>query len=114
MSKFSENARRAVVGGVFVSAGVLALSGPAAAQCEASTADAAECTTSVGGQGSPGTGTGTGVESAGSEVLGTTQVRGQTLPLTGSESLWTAGGGAALVLLGGALIVRSKSASAEA
>lgn len=98
----------ALVGAVGVAGG-----GVAGAQCEASTAAAAACT-EVAGAGQPGGGTGvgsTGVE-AETVVLGVTQVRGQTLPTTGSEVGVLLGLGAGLTVAGGALVLRSRRSEA--
>lgn len=98
------------VGGLLV-AGGLVIGAPHAGavdDCEASTAGAAgeSCTgVAVGGQGAPADGTGVAGET---QVLGTTQVRGQQLPVTGSESLIITMSGIALVSAGGALIWRSR------
>ncbi len=82
----------------------------AVAECEASTPGAAGDTcagagdTGVKGQGDPGT-----EGAAGTEVLGVTQVRGQTLPVTGSETAGLAAAGAGMVVLGGLLVGRQRA-----
>ncbi len=75
--------------------------------CEGSTAEFLKCSTEVGGQGTPGDPVQPDT-AAGVEVLGTTQVRGQQLPVTGAETALLVGAGLGLVAAGGTLVFRTR------